>query len=364
MPKSVWNLFRATVFCGLLLALHAPVFADESASSGRRGAAEDEGPRLFASASTRKSLGAMANYVPQWAGMDVLVVMADDLGGAVGTRPQEIEEAFDRFAASIEGFPFYRLEREKLKKRLALDALNAEAHGFPMPARGKNDKPICAISLPDLPQVATRKLVTPISGISGESADFLPGTAADWALITVAHELAHCAHSYEDQSHTTGLQFEREADQHAINIYLAFAPKLLGVRGDINVVPRALIALRGIQLDKGYGYHATSAGLSIDGGVALETDGRALAAAKERALNAIRNMALSGVPDRTRKIWSAPPKDTYRAARMLFDQGYFNNEPLEKRYVETFLQGAENLFPTYFGAPAYRQDAAAPVFSR
>lgn len=329
-------ILLAAIFVGVLLAAIMPAIASDSSSA----------PRLFASPETRQALGAMAAYIPQWAEMDVLVVSPEDLTRRNIRNPQA---SFERYARTVTGFPFARLERERLKESLVRSAANANAHAFPLPARTSGERPVCAITLPDM-NVRSSTLISRIAEVAGADADFIPGTDQEWLLITVAHEIGHCQHSYDDQRASVALRFEREADQYAINIYREFAPRILGPIENLSAVPSALIALRGIAgMHSNFIHHSTSPGLTIDGTAPRETDSIALGEAKHKARKAVWSMARTGVPDREKEVRRRPgARQLYQAARTLYVQGYFNDTPLQKRYIETFLEGAERFFPSYY----------------
>lgn len=354
----VRDFIKATMVGGSLLAAAIVLQQDT----------QESGSRLIASPETRASLGAMADHLPRWAGMDILVITRDDLArhGYDGTGGADffpsVTEAFANVTATLDPFPFDRFEREGLSRQYLRSIVDASPRGFPLQAREEGENNVCAIVIPDPDEDRRDYLFRKTSNLSS-AGENLPGSAAEWTFLTIAHETGHCGHSFDDQRPVVGLQFEREADQHSIDIYMRDAEAVLGIDiNDLTAVPEALVALRGINgLTSRRINYANSAGLTVPGVFnAASVEPEELADNIERARDAIRNYILTGDPDA-----DAPnrgridPARQYQAAKALYDSGYFDEMPVQKRFVRDFLTGAERYYRSHYALP---EQPAPPTF--
>ena len=363
MRHLIRDFTRAVLLGGTLLVTGISGISANAAGNATAPPESVPAPRLFASAQTQQALGPIVPYIAKWAGMDVLVVSKEDLKREDGYDHIKPSKAFESYTGRIDGFPFDRLEQEGLKGRLARKMSDASAHAFPIPARMEGDTPVCAISLPELEAPNIGRMISAVSDIDGTRAENIPGTEQEWLLLFIAHELAHCRHSYDDQRPFVALGFEREADQFAIDIYRKYADTFFGPIDDLSAVPAALIAFRGIAgMDSPHVHHSTSPGLHTGKTKPASIDRESLSVAKEKAQNAVWNMARYGMPDREKSARLSPqPHKMYKAARTLYEQGYFDDTPLQKRYIETFLDGAERFFPSYFKVSSYAAPQSPPA---
>lgn len=348
------RIISLAVLCGIF-----SLFFTGALQAGHADEPGHNSARLFASAQTAQALGALARDLPGMAGMDVLALAREDVAPLLegftgpGREAEGPGRAVRHFVAGLaqgERFPLARLsaggEEAGLKARLFWAAYHGSPSGFPLPASRAGEAPACIIVLPSLSaddSSATGELaglIFKMSGISGDRAENLPGDIDLWRHFIIAHEAMHCRHSFDDQREITALEFEREADQNGIDYILQRYGTHKG-----RVLAETVWGLRGVLALTGRSaFHATSAALLVPGqGAPATIEAKALINARQQVRKAVLDHARAG-----RGEGYVIPAHFYGAARALYDRGHFDDDPVQKRYVQAFLFGAARYFPSYF----------------
>lgn len=350
----------ARLIAGVLLAL---------AVTGGVDASETKEPRaphkLYASAETVDALGPVSRHLATWAGADLLAVARQDL--PVDHRSSDvaaIRAAFDAFTDEIPHFPFDRSSGPMdVRVMVSRAAAGERPAAFPLPARDQGGRDACIVTLPNMDEDDPRRVVADFQNIPPRYLENLPGSAEEWRIVIVAHEVGHCRHELRlgDFDPVRKLLFELEADQEGIDRYVQYmlsdgGSAMLGK--DVASVPRALKRLRAVQsiaFDR-HGHYANSAGLHVPGAPAPPTtEPERLLDAKARVQGKLWEYAITGVVTVAHNGLSAArpsPGDLYRAALSLREQAYFADAPVERRFLEQFLEGVEMHYPRYFEAQA------------
>ncbi len=186
---------------------------------------------LLATDSTLSGVGAIAPYMLDAAGTDVMVITRDDIAvplvqNGVAARTdmdatvRRLHDLFNRLAVPL---------HPELQDRLTPDALHAIArgivtgdessHGFDFDHDGHNDFGI--VSMPDLTMGAAAA-VGELTRIPPALLRNLPGDGADYRALVLLHEASHI-HQPEDANQALyaekPLPFEIDADHGALQSY-------------------------------------------------------------------------------------------------------------------------------------------------
>ncbi|MBU0859679.1 MAG: hypothetical protein KJ667_07055 [Alphaproteobacteria bacterium] len=308
---------------------------------------------LLARPETHAALGPLADHLPRWADMNVMVISQDDMfrlgGDRMNADTTVLRNLFNKFAATIPAFPADRVVREDLGRLIARTALDAAPSAYPLAKRSANEEDICVITLPYLDDRARRSIVRRLSSLSLADGTDIPGTADDWRMIVLAHEARHCRHSFADQSDLAAMNFEREADQYAVDIYQREAQTILGPHRDPLAVPQALLDFRAINMLMGaHNYHATSPGVTLlPTHAAVTSDAQSLLDGAVATRQALYNQAAHGDPAEHSRRRPRPP-EMFAAAQSLNISGLFTHQPVQQQYITHFLRGGARYFPNVF----------------
>jgi hypothetical protein len=341
---------------------------NENTASGEQGTYH-----LYASPATRQLLGGLADAMPGWAGMDVMVISRRDALDSVnrvfdrhqskgGSIPGALSLAFNDMAQGL-GYdhPISHMHngesyitRTQIQQAAAMATVNnapsakALNTGDPMATHGN----LCVISVPDTPDVRELKISTwtNMHGIEG-TFDLGPTQILTFAM---AHESGHCGQPMREKNApgTSALR-EAEVDQHGLNVLR----ELMGGDSEqYRKTAQEFVDLRALESVNNFDVsHATSPALNIDGRTAnlgaLDTDGAprhrldlhdgspttvGLAAVLNKVIDHVVRATDTDADEATRLL-ATDPDLMHESVKVLKAQGAFNASALQTKYVDQYL---------------------------
>lgn len=322
---------------------------------------------VIASNTTKQALSPFVKLIPQWTDVDVLIISETDLKAHGYKKRSDTKAAFDKFLHSSTVGSMLSKDQSKeikfFKSSYVSAILESQFTANRIVLEGGTE--ICAISVPNVANINFEKFIGAITGlylpllkqINKEPPKLVnvPGNKKDWVFLALAHEVRHCRDkAMSSDSLGKMFAYERDADQFAIDMYLKHARDVLG-RNNTNVyeVPQALVALRSLRVINGRMKdlpHGYGPALTIgDNFQAITGNDKEMIKARHRVKNAVWNYAVSEKVSYSRLRKQEPkPKEIYKAALELKAQGTFDNQPIEKQFLASFLHAAKAYYPNYF----------------
>lgn len=326
-------------------------------------AQEAEGPALYLTDEARRLLGdALVDRILAWANeanpgkkVDVYVALPDSFWEAM---PPE-------FQKKVEGH---------LGLKRAIDRSSARVHGmpvtFPLPPRPGDEKAYCIIQMP---KIGSRIGYSRIFAIDrAGQIERRIGTEAQERALVAAHESTHCGHKING-----GLAEELEADEQAMKKMIRDWPKLFPMDSvaDSENLLRSFMGARALAIFQGEANkHGTFVGLDLPGRSYSQSQGRppqetdaekikaSILAMEQKVLERHNRNLKYRVPMHIRfSHVKEPLRDytvLYKTIKELHAEGAFNDDPLQKRMAEGYLE-----WVAYFSPSLVRelemQDSAA-----
>ncbi|HEY8191135.1 MAG TPA: hypothetical protein VIG74_01830 [Alphaproteobacteria bacterium] len=373
------NTFIAAALCGL-----SAIFC---------GAAQAQDAKLFSTPETAKKLGWIADKIPQWASMDVLVATPEDIdltdeeknrlmfaahtaanNEAAGEylMGQIFNPHLDRL---IDSFP--SLKEGAIGAQIPADARKDLAYfaGLGMggtrgiAANGADAHNFCIIVLPPYDAQDARDVVEAMTAIPPEDLAHIPGTAKDWKALIAAHETQHCHHEGQNPDGTPldisqRIANETMADQASFQHYfLAYA------EGNVTSpdVPAAFAAVRALRVltdrDRSHATHINlnpaRAGSHPIGFWENMVTGMELDAIYKKIDERIAR-DLNMDMEEARKAAMFRPKTLYRTVAALNRENAFADSAATQAFISYFLISARIHAPEYFGVDRPALPGPAP----
>lgn len=372
------KIFIAAALCGL-----SAVFC---------GVAQAQDAKLYSTPETVKQLGWIADKIPQWAGMDVLVAAPDDINltdaeknrlmfAAHAAKHSEIvgqylmAEIFDpHLDRLIDSFPALKdgsitaqipaAAREDIAYfgGLGLGGTRGIATG------GAESHNFCVIVLPVYDAPDAYELVSTMTAIPAEELAHIPGTAQDWMALIIAHETQHChheAHNADGSPLDINQQIADEtmADQASFKHYFHALAARKVTSPDVPAAFSAVRALRALaDRDRSHATHINlnpaSGGDHPIGRWENAVTGQELTAIYQKIDERIaRDLNLSIADAREAAMFR--PKTLYRTVAALNRENVFADSPAAQAFISYFLISARIHAPEYFGVD--RPPVSAPI---
>jgi hypothetical protein len=327
---------------------------------------------LYASSATRAMLGGLADAVPGWTGMDVMLITNKDAYTSInhvldqqqvkGDIPAALSLAFNDMARGL-GYDHpisdrHNGERETTRTRLIQASAMATVTNVPSTRPMNTDDPLnprsnlCVISVPERLD-ASDLSISRWTHMPG-SEDTFDLTTAQVATFVLAHETGHCGQDFLAAITPDKIpKFEAEADQHGLNILRQL---MGGDTGQFRKAAQELTDLRVLETFHNFDInHATTPALNVDGPVAnlgaLDTDGVAkptldgrgtspqtigLMAVLSKVVDLVTQTAHTDKADAT-KLLATDPNLIHESVQFLNAQGAFQASPLQTTYVDQYL---------------------------
>lgn len=385
--KKTAGFLAGTVLYGVAALFNGCASVNETVAPV---SAPDDAFKTYVTKDTLQRLGWLANELPAWARMDVVVFGKEDLNLSETARAQMLHIAqysTDRtyhddllkMAAMVRPFvhrfmkSFEGLERDgvaaaatdNLQKSLALRAAfqNEAASALSLTDANGNKKSFCFITLPP-PNLSAIDFVDRLSEFPRGKFSRVSGEGMEWLALILAHEASHCRHRPDglpEQITTDDLIVdETYADISGMNIYAGLAKE-----GRIKTpsLPDDMLAIRAIRTFLGRDIsHSTSAGVFLERKskqrrVTFFDDIFPMYHKIDEYIEKKHGIDYSFVG----KFTLENPGVLYDAVAALETQGVFRDYPVERIFVSQFLEAAQKYAPEYFGIEKKNLSAAPAV---
>jgi hypothetical protein len=361
---------------------------------------EEKGPRLFALPETLKRLGAyrsvIEKYVPQIAGMSVLLLTPNDLKESGATVPEGSKSWWaSAMQETLRKIPGLNYRPQDLAEQQARDDYAATGElssmcgqmqrGYNCPAANAYTVlgDTVVIAMPDTPEELERRMKAALTGLPEDLAKNMPKLSPmDLYVLVILHEATHgrqlrdgalpvaepdlaAAKNPHDlrmkqtAASIARLLTETEADENAIRSYFMMRGEGVKLGAKTPALFEALRAISTLNQNgdfftkddlKGHLHdHASNPMLNVldDAKVARDVFGAEEATIAALRVNTAANLLAARATGRKRLVdWKPDPLERYAAVKFLYDKGYFREGSAESTIAREYLDAFDTFVPS------------------